>query len=333
MNAVVAAQASRMRDAGRTLGPGVLIAFTVATAASFLAEHYTAPVMLFALLIGIAFHFLAEEGRCAAGIDFTSKRLLRIGVGLLGARVTLEQIFTLGLGPIAVVILCTAATVLVGLPLARFFGRSWRFGILTGGAVAICGASAALAIAAVLPKTDDSERDTLFTVVAVTALSTIAMIVYPLIYSALGFDGAEIGILIGATIHDVAQVVGAGYAISLETGDVATYVKLLRVALLPIVVIVIAMSTRERGASTPTIPGFALGFAAILLANSAGLIPPALGEALQTASRWLLVAAIAALGMKTSLKAMFDLGPGHLLVVAIETAALALMAIGISLIL
>ena len=126
----------------------------------------------------------------------------------------------------------------------------------------------------------------------------------------------------------MAQVVGAGYAISPETGDVATYVKLLRVAMLPIVVIAIALLSpgRTKGAAPP-IPGFAIGFAVLLLINSAGFIPPALGDAMQAASRWLLVAAIAALGMKTSLKAMFALGPGHILVIALETVILALFAV------
>lgn len=322
---------SRLREQARALAPGILLAFTVATAATFLGDHYGAPVMLFALLLGMAFHFMSEEGRAAAGIEFTSKRLLRIGVALLGARVTLEQIFALGLGPIGLVVLCIIITMLAGMGISRLFGRSTQFGILTGGAVAICGASAALAISAVLPKNPEADRDTLFTVIAVTALSTMAMILYPILFAALGFDNAEIGILFGATIHDVAQVVGAGYAVSPETGDVATYVKLLRVALLPVVVIGIAFAARRPDASPrPQIPLFAVAFAAILLVNSAGLIPPLVSEAVQAASRWLLVAAIAALGMKTSLKAMFELGPGHMIIVVIETLLLAALAVAVS---
>lgn len=322
---------SHLREQGMALAPGILLAFTVATAATFLGDHYGAPVMLFALLLGMAFHFMSVEGPSAAGIQFTSKRLLRIGVALLGARVTLEQIFALGLGPIGLVVLCIIVTMLAGMGISRLFGRSTQFGILTGGAVAICGASAALAISAVLPKSPEADRDTLFTVIAVTALSTIAMIVYPIVFAALGFADVEVGILFGATIHDVAQVVGAGYAVSPETGDVATYVKLLRVALLPVVVIGIAFAARRpEGSPRPEIPVFAVAFGVILLVNSAGLIPPLVSEAVQATSRWLLVAAIAALGMKTSLKAMFELGPGHMMVVLIETLLLAVLAIAVS---
>ena len=328
MSATPLQRVGAMGESARSIAPGILTSFTIAAAATFLSEHYTAPVMLFALLLGMAFHFLAIEGRCVPGINFTSKRLLRVGVALLGVRVTLSQIFALGVGPITLVVLCVAITIGSGLLLARLFGRKWDFGLLTGGAVAICGASAALAISSVLPKTENFERDTLFTVIAVTALSTLAMIVYPIIYLRAGFDHTQTGILIGATIHDVAQVVGAGFAISPETGDVATYVKLLRVAMLPIVVIAIALLSSGRGkGARPPIPGFAVAFAIILLINSTGVIPPALSAAMQTASTWLLVAAIAALGMKTSLRAMFALGPGHILVITLETLILAVFAV------
>jgi uncharacterized membrane protein YadS len=111
-------------------------------------------------------------------------------------------------------------------------GLSRSFGILSAGAVAICGASAALAISSVLPKGENSERDTVFTVISVTALSTIAMIAYPVIIALFHLDHVAIGVFLGGTIHDVAQVVGAGFSVSEETGNVATFTKLLRVAML-----------------------------------------------------------------------------------------------------
>ena len=118
-------------------------------------------------------------------------------------------------------------TILFGVVAARAFGLSRPFGILTAGAVAICGASAALAISSVLPKGENHERDTVFTVIGVTALSTIAMIVYPVIIAFFHLDHAAVGVFLGGTIHDVAQVVGAGFSVSEETGNVATFTKLL----------------------------------------------------------------------------------------------------------
>jgi hypothetical protein len=121
--------------------PGLLVAGTIALASTWLAQHYTAPVMLFALLFGMAFHFLHEEGRCVAGIEFASRSVLRLGVGLLGVRITLSQIASLGPWPVATVIVGVATTILLGFLLARRLGLSSMFGVLSGGAVAIGGAS------------------------------------------------------------------------------------------------------------------------------------------------------------------------------------------------
>jgi hypothetical protein len=199
--------------------PGLLAAATIAMASTWLASHYTAPVMLFALLFGMAFHFLYEGGRCVAGIEFASRSVLRLGVALLGVRITYGQIASLGPAPVATVIVGVATTVLIGLVLARRLSLTPMFGVLSGGSVAICGASAALAIASVLPKDKDRERDTILVVVTVTALSTLAMILYPVFAASIGLDHKHAGVFIGGTIHDVAQVVGAGYMISPETGD------------------------------------------------------------------------------------------------------------------
>jgi uncharacterized integral membrane protein (TIGR00698 family) len=291
--------------------PGLLVAGTIALASTWLAQHYTAPVMLFALLFGMAFHFLHEEGRCVAGIEFASRSVLRLGVGLLGVRITLSQIASLGPWPVATVIVGVATTILFGFLLARRLGLSAMFGVLSGGAVAICGASAALAIASVLPRSETRERDTILTVVSVTALSTIAMIIYPIFATSIGLDHRQAGIFIGGTIHDVAQVVGAGYTISNETGDIATYVKLLRVAMLLPAVFAISFLYARSGkgeSAKATLPMFLVGFAVLVVVNSVGLLPKVAVDLANDVSRWCLVAAIAALGMKTSFKALFAVG-------------------------
>jgi uncharacterized integral membrane protein (TIGR00698 family) len=328
----------RDRAAGlRALWPGVALALTVAAAATFLSEHYGAPAMLFALLIGMAFNHLSAEGACPPGLAFASATLLRAGVALLGARISLADVAALGASAALEVAGLIALTFGAGLLAARALGRGWRFALLTGGAVGICGAAAAMALAAVLPRDARTERDTLFTVVAVTTLSTVAMVAYPVLFGALGLGDAAKGFLIGATIHDVAQVVGAGYSVSAEAGDVATVVKLMRVAALPLVLVIVIASLRARGGSggPVRIPGFLLAFAAIAAANALGLIPPGLAAAASEASRWLLVTAIAALGVRTSLKALGAVGGGHLAVLAAETlallgAALALVLLGVA---
>ena len=310
----------------RAVYPGLLVAATIALASTWLSQHYTAPVMLFALLFGMAFHFLHEEGACVAGIEFSSKAVLRLGVALLGERITAAQILGLGLMPIATVVVGVSTTIGVGFLAARALKQSRSFGILSGGAVGICGASAALAIASVLPRNPNSERDTILAVVTVTALSTLAMIVYPLIATGVGLDHVRAGVFLGGTIHDVAQVVGAGYTISPQTGDIATYVKLLRVTmLLPVVFILAVFYARgagHAGARAP-IPLFLLGFAALVAINSFGLLSKPVVDAASEVSRWCLVTAIAALGMKTSFKALIDVGWRPVAVMIIETVWLA----------
>jgi uncharacterized integral membrane protein (TIGR00698 family) len=293
--------------------PGIVIAAVIALAASFISSSYGGPQLLFALFIGLAFHFLSNDPVCRPGIDFCSKGVLRTGVALLGARITLPQVASLGATTIALVVAAVLSTIGCGYLLARLLRRPLQEGILSGGAVGICGASAALAIAAVLPQTRQNERFTLLTVVGVTALSTLAMIVYPLLVHLARLDGEASGIFIGGAIHDVAQVVGAGYLISNHAGDVATIVKLTRVACLVPVVLALCVIFQTRGSSTEVdlpalLPLFLVGFVLTMLANTYGLIPPPLVELLNTVSRACLVTAIAALGVKTSLQALAQLG-------------------------
>ena len=317
----------------RMLFPGVVSAVTVALAAKFISEHYGAPVMLMALLIGMAFTFLAESGtQTAEGIEFASKKLLRFGVALLGLGITAQQIASAGVGVLVLTLGGVLLTIGAGVLIARLTGKSLPFGLLTGGAVAICGASAALAISSVLRKNDpNQERDTVFTVIGVTALSTLAMILYPMISDALALSDHATGVFLGATIHDVAQVVGAGYSVSDEAGATATFVKLLRVAMLvPVVVTLSLIFARQPGAAPQgklPIPFFVLGFAALVLIGSTNVIPQSVVALLLELSRWCLITAIAALGMKTSLRKLGEVGPAAIASLCGLTALLAVFAL------
>lgn len=140
--------------------PGLVAAFTVAAAATFLANHYQAPVMLFALLLGMALGFLHDEGKAVPGINFTATSVLRLGVALLGLRITLKEVTGLGAGPVLLVLAAVFLTLLFGILCSALLGRGRQFGLLSGGSVGICRASAALALASVLPQHESSERDT-----------------------------------------------------------------------------------------------------------------------------------------------------------------------------
>jgi len=319
------------------LWPGLLTAITIAMAAVFVSDHYGGPTLLYALLLGMAFNFLAQEARTAPGIEFSAREVLRVGVALLGARIGLEQIGGLGAGGIALVIATVIATVIFGRLMAMAFGLSGRQGILTGGAVGICGASAALAIAAVLPRDEHSERDTLFTIVGVTTLGTLTMILYPLVSSVVGLDEWSAGLFLGATIHDVAQVVGAGYMVSETAGDTATVTKLLRVAMLAPIVLAIAMLFRrengQRAAHVPwwrrlPFPLFLVAFIVIAGLNSLGLLSNAVAGGATEVSRWCLICAIAAIGMKTDLRELARVGWLAVALMVAETLFMAAIVLG-----
>lgn len=323
---------SKTIDMARDAMPGLLLAATIALAVRFVSDRLGGPAMLYALLFGMAFNFLTDDERFARGIRFASRHILRIGVALLGLRITTGEVMALGWPVVALIGASVAATILFGGLIGRAFGLKGGLALLSAGAVAICGASAALAIASVLPTHKDHERNTILTVAGVTALSTVAMVVYPVLVTYLGYDNSTAGVFLGATIHDVAQVVGAGYIISDQTGEISTLVKLMRVAFLVPVVILISLILHRRrsdeAAKAPLLPWFLVAFVALVIVNSAGWVPDQAQLLLTPVSSWCLLTAVAALGVKTSLKALADVGPAPVGAMVVQTVFLAVFVIG-----
>ncbi|MEL7252557.1 MAG: putative sulfate exporter family transporter [Pseudomonadota bacterium] len=322
---------THLRNRAQVLFPGVLVAVLVAVSAQFLAEHYATPAMLMALLLGIAVSFLSEEGRAVEGISFAAKTILRLGVALLGIRISVSLMVGLGWELLLLVVGSVLLTIAFGFAVARFFGSAWRFAFLTSGSVAICGASAAMAISAILPQDKRSEERLIFTVVGVTLLSTIAMIAYPILVQTLDLNDLEGGVFLGGTIHDVAQVVGAGFSISEATGDTATLVKLIRVAMLAPIVVVAAILIRSfaqsdvSGDRPPILPTFVVGFLVLAVISSTLPVPQAITDLVSAASRWFLLIAIAAVGMKTNLKQVLSVGPAAIALIVVETIFIAVV--------
>lgn len=321
----------------KNIWPGLGIATITGMAALFLSEHYNAPAMLFALLLGMAVSFLYQNDTpCTCGIDFTASTLLRAGVVLLGLRIALGDLAVLGWQTALMLAGAIFTTIVLGVGLAKALGLQKRFGALTGGSVAICGASAALAISTILPKGENHERDTLLTVIGVTAMSTIAMVLYPIIAGQLGMTDTEAGIFLGGTIHDVAQVVGAGYSVSESAGDMATLTKLVRVAMLmPVVLIMMLVikrfykaSTQAEGGEVPKMPLFLIGFIALMLLNSFVSLPEFVIEAGTQVSRFFLVVSITAIGMKSNLGKLAEVGVLPIVMIVIETLWIALLILG-----
>ncbi len=332
MSAIESTGAPSPLQRATSLYPGAIVSILLALAAFGLAQHYGAPIMLFALLLGMAVNFLGEDKRCGPGIEFCAKTVLRAGVALLGVRITVEHLVDLGWLPALLVAAAVILTTLLGAVLARSLRLGTQFGLLTGGSVAICGASAAIALSSVLPDRDKSDKELVFAIIGVTALSTLAMIVYPAIAGLLNLGDVAAGVFLGGTIHDVAQVVGAGYSVSDRAGDVATLVKLLRVAMLVPVVFVVMLAFRKRTSAgaggSATFPAFLLAFIVLAAINSFGLIPDVVIDAGNSLSRWCLVIAIAAVGMKTSMREVMQVGWRPVSLMLAETAFIAALVLG-----
>ena len=324
---------NRLKTAWGQYFPGVAVATAVALAASFIAQRYGAPAMLMGLLLGMAFHFLNETPRVGPGLEVVAVKALRLGVALLGLRLTVSDVASLGWTPVLLVVSAVIATLLFGVVLSRLLGCERQLGVLTGGSVAICGASAAMAISSVLPQGSDTQRQTLFTIIGVTSLSTIAMVLYPIIGDVLQFNDQEMGIFIGATIHDVAQVVGAGYSVSPTAGDLGTFIKLLRVAMLVPVVLMIGLIFRNKVSAAvgqekaPAVPFFLIGFIVLFAVNSTGLIPGVVIQPVANLAPVLLLVAIAALGIRTSMQEVMTIGLKPVLLIVGETLFIAAMVV------
>ena len=323
---------TRMKDTVRVMMPGLLLSATIALAVRFVSDHLGGPAMLYALLFGMAFNFLTEDERFADGIYFASRHILRIGVALLGLRITTGEVMALGWPVVALILSTVIMTILIGALVGRALGLKADQSVLSAGAVAICGASAALAIASVLPSHKDHERNTILTVAGVTALSTIAMVVYPVFVVYVGYDDVTAGVFLGATIHDVAQVVGAGYIISDQSGEISTLVKLIRVAcLVPVVIVISLITHRSRTDSPdrrPLLPWFLVAFVVLVIVNSMNWVSTSVNALLTPVSSWCLLTAVAALGVKTSLKALTDVGLAPIGAMVLQTALLAGLVLG-----
>jgi len=317
----------------------LLVCALVALAARFLAGHYGVPVMLMALLLGMALNFLSAEQTCQPGIDLASRQVLRWGVALLGLRVSLDQVLALGWGTVLMVVVSVLVTIVMGLVMARLLGLRRDLGLVTGGAVGICGASAALALSSCLPRDARRERDLAWTVMGVSILSTLAMLAYPLLAGALSLSTMQTGVFLGGSIHDVAQVVGAGYSVSAVSGDTAVLTKLMRVAMLVPVLLMVSLvlyyKARQRHAEpaptppdAPLLPGFALAFVALVLLQSALKLPPAWLTLGQDLSQGALILAMAAIGLKAQPAQWRAMGWRPVLLLVGETVFLAALVLG-----
>lgn len=310
--------------------PGLAMTIIAALAAAWLSEHYGAPRMLMGLLIGLAFNFANGDTRLHPGLGFASKTLLRWGIVLAGLQVTLWQIIDLGWASFAWIAVMIALVTATGAIMAKGLRLGSGFGILAGGSVAICGASAALALSSVLGERRASQAQLTLVLVTISAASAIAMSLYPAFAHMIALTDRQAGWLVGGSIHDVAQALGAGYSFSDEAGETAAIVKLTRVAMLaPALAVVALIYPADAGQSRARVelPWFVIGFLFLGAINS--FLPPpdyviGWGKAV---TQSLLLLAVTATGIRSPMHLLLSQGWRS----AVPVVAATLVAFGLSL--
>ncbi|WP_020649204.1 YeiH family protein [Solimonas variicoloris] len=312
--------------------PGLLIVAAIAAAAIVLDRlPGLASSGIGALTVAIALGMLAAHlvpasvhARAGDGAAFAQRTLLRAGVALYGLRLTWHDVAACGVRGFA------ADVTMIALVLATawWVGTRWLkldrdTALLVGMGSAVCGAAAVMATEPVLRA---PPHKVAIAVATVTVFGSCAVFLYPALYPLLGFDPQQYGMFVGSTVHEVAQVVAAGKAVSAAAGDEAVIVKLLRVALLAPLLVLLARhrpdGTATQGRRTPPVPGFVLGFVALVVVHSLGLLPAGLEAALLQLDALLLALAMAALGWSARLSMLRAAGPRPLLLGAILFAVL-----------
>lgn len=312
----------------KTLLAGLLVCVLITFISLLLTKTIGGPTLIYALLLGMMTNRYFLRQSMAPGIKFTTSTLLRTGVALMGLRLALDTVTNLGIEIWLAVIVAVSATIGASFAFGRLLGRNRMESMLCGGAVAICGASAAMAISSAMPSSADKERMTLFTVVGVTFVSTICMVVYPSLAQILSFSDTKAAILFGMSIHDVAQVVGAALLFSDSSAETASFVKLIRVAMLAPVVAFTAWAMQRKSEITASttfklpVPGFLIVFFLLFgLVNMIDVPSEVLGAG-QKLSNGLIILAVAGLGVKTSIKDLLSVGWRPIALILLNTLLL-----------
>ena len=297
------------------LFPGLAACGVASAAAAWLSDHYHFPIILLGLLVGLSLNFIAHDQRTHRGLDFASRTCLRLGIVLLGLQVTFAQIGALGVLPFLALLAVMASAFGAALIGGRIAGQSHFASVLAGGATAICGASAALALYGVIGKDRLSQAQFALTLVGISLASAFAMSVYPTLATELHLNDRQAGFLIGASIHDVAQAIGGGYAFSDTAGGYATIVKLARVALLaPLVALAsLSLGQGEAGGTQSlwrrlALTWFITAFLGVLALNSVVKVPAEVNQVALTASKALLLLAVTATAIRSRMDLLMQVG-------------------------
>ncbi|MXP10272.1 YeiH family protein [Pseudoblastomonas halimionae] len=293
--------------------PGLAFAILVAALAALASFQFGFPIILAGLLLGLALSVFGQGEMFRPGLEFAGRYPLQVGIVLLGVQVTFAQVASLGwfafAGLLAVMVAAMAAALLT----SRAVGERWEAGLLAGGATAICGASAALALYGVIGKERVDQTRFAVTLVGVMICSAIAMAIYPALAHWAGLSDTQAGFLIGASVHDAGQAIGGGFAYSDAAGTQATVIKLSRVAMLAPMVALTAwiIGRSAKGAASgkrASVPWFVVAFFVVLAINSFVPIPADYAGTALDISKALLLLAVTATGLRSRLGLLWEAG-------------------------
>ena len=326
--------------------PGCALALVIAALAKGLeaweasAGLHLIGASVIALFIGmIVNHFYKPTDATRPGIRFTSKKILKFAIILLGASLNIATVLTVGKFSLTVMLFTLATCFGLGYFIGKALGLNWKTSSLINAGTGICGGSA---IAAIAPVIDATDMDVAYGLSATFLFDMLMVVVFPILGRRLGLSDAAFGLWAGTAVNDTSSVVATGYAFSEAAGDFATMVKLTRtLAIIPTVLVFAAVSlrlkrkeARSEGTSVnvnmkSVFPWFILGFLAMSGLASLGLIPAALSAALKSVSKFLMVAALAAIGLNTDFKALCKSGAKPMLHGFIISLLVVLVAIGV----
>ncbi|WP_421913328.1 YeiH family protein [Mesorhizobium sp.] len=313
ISADLAAGRRRLDSAWNGIIPGIVLVAMI-TAVAFSAHNVSGfalfSPMILAVVAGMVYsNVLGTPAHAKAGIAFSQKRLLRFAIVLLGFQLTLGQVAAIGASGVGIVALTLASTFVFTITLGRLIGVDHKLAQLIAAGTSICGASAIVATNIV---TDARDEDVTYAVASITLFGTIAMLGFPLLAPMLGLDQHAFGLWAGASIHEVAQVIGAGFQNGTQSGEIATVAKLTRVAMLAPMVIALGLMARRRSsdqsAARPPMPWFVAAFVAVVALNSLVAVPTEVKSAMALATTIMLTMGLAAMGLQADISQLRSRG-------------------------
>lgn len=304
---------TKTKNRGRFL-LGVAICFAIAGLAVLTANLIPGDLLgasIIALFMGTIINSFFHPDWIKPALKFTSKKVLKIAIILLGASLSINTIMSVGKMTFFVMIFTFAMCFGGGYFIRRIFGLNWKLSNLISAGTGICGGSA---VAAIAPVIDADDKDIAFAMSSTFLFDMVMVALYPIMGRLLGMSDIAYGIWAGTSVNDTASVVASGYAFSEAAGDFATMVKLTRtIAIIPTVLVFAYIGTRKKHKELQAasggekvnllkiIPWFICGFLALAILNSVGCIPAEVSGVIKTASKFLMVTALAAIGLGTSI--------------------------------